>query len=186
MTDIDREEFLLQGWVLLAFESASQRLTVEREIGPAAYAAVGEALFWACVADEGYESLIGARYRDAPSADYNGRLLGGIKWVRNRSTHQRAIVLDQHFGAELDAMRLDLAQLDSRTHLKWRPSDDIPPGRHDAGREVYDKRLSGHPVSEAVEACRSWYYGLVLNEVTNAAGMSTGNLPGLPPPNGRP
>ena len=173
---------MLQGWVLLAFEQACQRLLANKQFGSAAYAAVGEALFWACVCDEGYESLLATRYTEARTADYEGRVLRGVRWVRNRTTHQRAVVLHQHYGAEIDGLVLDSAQLDTRTHLKWRRSEEIPPGKHDGGRDVYDQRLSGQPVEEAVNACRSWFFGRTLNEVSKAAGMAVGELPGLPEP----
>lgn len=190
MTEIRREEHFLQGWALLGFWSASQRLIAHTELGHEAYAAAGEALFWACVCDEGFESLLGDRYANARDQDYEGRVLRGIRWARNRMTHQRAMVLDQHYGAELDSAILDRAVLGTRDHLKWVASDQVPPGRHDAGRDVYDARLGGQPVEQAVEACRSWLLGLALNEMSKAAGLAIGDLPGLPvaehdtPPNG--
>lgn len=155
-----------QTLALRAFERASTRLVAERHDEERAYGAAGEALFWAIVCDEGYESLLDrTKYRRARNADSDGRVMLGIRWARNRMTHQRALVIRKHYGAELDSMILDKAVLDTRDHMLWASAESVPQGSDDFGRDVYVERLQGKPVEESIKACRRWLYGPSLADL---------------------
>lgn len=171
-------------WTMSGFAAACQRLNGLTDVDHLSYAATAEALFWACTVDEGFAELLGETYRTARKSDGAGSVLPGIRWARNRMTHQRALVVDQHYGTELGRWVLGLGVLGKETHIKWASAAEVPAGSNDRGRDVYEDRLSGRPVSQAVESCKQWFFGVTLTELAKASGTAIGDLPGFsqPPP----
>lgn len=162
------DQYLL-GLALAAFEQACDRFTVERHSVEAAYAPAGEALFWIIVCDDGYESILDQTvYRKTRNADVDGGLIVGIRWARNRMTHQRALVFEKHDGTELGTWVLGLGALGTMDHMKWAAADAIPRGRGDFGRDVYENRMQGVAVSETIEACRRWFSSEPLSRLSRA------------------
>lgn len=149
------EEQYRLGLTLQAFVAAEQRFTVEKYNEAAAFAALGEALFWACACDDRCVQLLGRPYKAARRR--NPHLLG-VKWARNRFTHQQLLVMDHVLGAELDRARLNRSRLDSISHFIW-----ADPGiyrarkpAHDVGRQQYVAHMQGRPVSDTMDRLREW------------------------------
>jgi hypothetical protein len=156
----------LQTLALRALSSAFARLEKERHDEEAAYAPVGEALFWASVCDEGYGALLSEwKYKAKRNADSDGELLNGMRWARNRMTHQRALVVEKHYGAEVGFLVVGRGMLGTVDHMKWANSITIPPGTHDQGRNIYEARMAGRPVIPTLEAARRWLYGKPLTQL---------------------
>ncbi|GAA4010689.1 hypothetical protein GCM10022247_36150 [Allokutzneria multivorans] len=141
---------------LRALDAAAQRLALQRHDVEQAYAAVGEVLFWARSRDEGFEKLFPSTYRAARQSDDEGSLLPGIQWARNRIGHQRAVVINKHHGTEVGFWVLGEGVLGTRDHMMWSPVAAIPPGTSPFGRDVYESRLAGRDVMEAVNAACMW------------------------------
>ncbi|SRR6266498_2788808 len=152
------EEYL-QSLALRALSSACRRLDEERLDDERAYAPAGEALFWLNVCDDGYRKLLKSwDYEGKRDANFDGQILNGIRWARNRLTHQRALVVERQFGSEQGTVG----------HMKWARATTTPPGKHDQGREIYEKRMAGNPVMPALDAAKNWLYGEPLTAISSA------------------
>lgn len=157
----------LQNLALAAFEEACDRLSERRHSVETAYAPAAEALFWTSVCDEGYEAMLGETvYRNSRDADTDGSVVLGVRWARDRMTHQRALVVEKNYGSELGSMVVGRAVLGTVDHMKWALAGDIPPGRSKAGQEIYKEKLQGRAVSETIEACRRWFNSETLSRLS--------------------
>ncbi|OXM70795.1 MULTISPECIES: hypothetical protein [Amycolatopsis] len=140
-----------------ALQDALRRLRLERYDVDKAYAPTGETLFWLGSCDEGLQDLLGDRYRAARQGDPEGQLIAGIRWARNRMTHQRAIVIQRNHGSELGTWILGQGRLGTRDEMYWAPADGVPADpRYDRGRDVYEDQLAGQPVIPTAEATVRW------------------------------
>lgn len=163
---------------LLAFSVACDRLDCAFGSEERTYAAAGEVLFWAVACDEGFDSLLEGDYRSARNKDAAGRYLLGMRWARNRMTHQRALLVVHNYGAQLDSAVLDKAVIDTVDHLKWASAADVTQdARYDFGRPEYERLMEGRPISSAIESARSWLISKALNELSHQHGWTVGDLP---------
>lgn len=120
-----------------------------------------EALWWAVSVDEGFAALAGpsGKYRDTRNEDPSGRVLRPLKFARNRSGHQRALV------AAEDALRLPFHfPVTLGVVFRWRPSTALPPvprkyRKQDFAdrQKEYDEILAGRPAHEALESATKWF-----------------------------
>lgn len=160
--------------------AACERLEKAHVDESLAYAAVGEALYWAVVCDDGYRLFLNPDYEAARDADAFGRYLRGVRWARNCMTHQPAIVLERHYGTELNTWILGRGRLGTVDHMKWARANEIHSDpRRDFGREEYADLMQDKPASVTVDAVRSWLLGRPLNELGTRTGFATPNLPRL-------
>jgi hypothetical protein len=172
-SSFDKRQMLLLS--LDGFERAYQRWEDARhgldEAG--SFAPLTECLWWADSIDERLEEIEGSSYRDRRDADPDGRLLIGIRWARNRTGHDQAMVLRYRPGAELGRLTLGLSSLGSVSQLLWRSVDELPPGRgRMRGRAEYRSHLQGRPVHGTITAVRRWF---------DSGARSFGSLTANPP-----
>lgn len=127
-----------------ALEDALERLDAAGEDYARTYAAVGEVLWWAVAVDEPMEDYRPG-YEALRAEDKDGRLLPGLRWARNRVSHQRAILFRQ--------------ESQGPAGLVWVRVEDVPPGRTERGRDIYKEQLAGEPIIDTIGQVRRWFYG---------------------------
>jgi hypothetical protein len=123
-----------------------------------AFIPAGEAVYWACVLDEQLNMLEPHRY--GASAETGRSIIKGVRYARNRYTHQLPMILHETRGMTLPiTMPLRLSE------IRWQPASDLPerPGtnkrdnRDDGGREHYIKHLSDKPVRHTLDQIAGWF-----------------------------
>jgi hypothetical protein len=133
-------------WVLVskALEAAMQRL---EHASPndieAAFAAAGEALWWAVILNEYFVKRPDLPdFKTRRNADPRGKLLLGVDYARNAVGHHVAVVdlleVKEHFPATFG---------DFWGEWCWRPLSSKAGGE---GREIYNKRMVGRPARETL------------------------------------
>jgi hypothetical protein len=119
------------------------------------FAPLGESLWWLVVTDELLEDHIGREsYLAKRDASTEGRLLKGIRYVRNRVGHDHDLYRLVYLvtGANLP---INLPM--SFHEWRWRPSSELPALTekwHRRGEEVYEAEMAGRPAHIAIEAGR--------------------------------
>lgn len=120
--------------------------------------AVGTSAFWACALDEQLRA-VDPEYERRRDEDAGGRLLPGIRLVRNAVTHGAVVAVEQ-----THAVRLATAF----THLAYRPLEDVlrdwigtriqnkEVQRQD---EIYRTQIAGTPVLDTMVAAFDWFVG---------------------------
>lgn len=160
-----------------AFDAAVARYREGRSAGhplDRSFVPLAEALWWAIIADEGFEQQDAwPGYRDDRDDDPAGRVLLGLRFARNSVGHQRAFVVRRvHFQRYVEGpsghwyrtyQRADGGW--SRSYeddLHWRPAEELPavdPGheKHVARlRDEYQASLEARSADETLQACRDW------------------------------
>ncbi|MGW1617767.1 hypothetical protein [Streptomyces sp. NPDC002172] len=111
-----------------------------------------EVIYWSCTLDEQLERRDPV-YRD--SGEYGRSVMKGVRYARNRGTHQLPMLLERREGIQPpitpplrveEIVWLPLAQL---------PQPDRPPGR--GQQENYELHLAGRPVRHTVDAIAAWF-----------------------------
>lgn len=97
------------------------------------FGAVGEALFWASCLDD-----IAGRPRDGVPKS-TAQLLNGLRYARNRTTHDLVQTTTEHPGVVLPA-RLPFRL----AHYRWKDADSIPPPSRGLGRGDADTPREGY------------------------------------------
>jgi hypothetical protein len=126
---------------------------------------LSEALWWAVIADDGFEDLAGigtgyrpnlGDYKTSRSKDPHGQVLNGMRYARDRCGHQRALV-----AAEDDLTLPFTGPIMMGKFFRWRRSDQLPPAdprfRSKQLQPEYDRLLAGRLASESLEAATKWF-----------------------------
>ena len=114
---------------------------------------LSEALAWACSIDETLCKLYGAAYKDARTASPLGSYVEGLRFARNRCTHQLALV------AERDELRLPLCLPATIGFLfRWRPLRELPEAdrNHNNGAGAYENWLVGDTAENTLRHVTEW------------------------------
>jgi hypothetical protein len=111
-----------------------------------------EVIYWACTLDEQLE------HRDTwygQSSDYGRSVLRGVRYARNRATHQLPMLLERRAGFQAPVE----APIRSFEFV-WLPIDRLPePGRPPGNgqRENYELHLAGKPVRNTINSIADWF-----------------------------
>jgi hypothetical protein len=130
-----------------------------------AYASAAETVWWVCAIDEHLCTYGGnsAAYEARRDADTNGRYVAGMRWIRDRHTHQMPITADTDKTSFFGPPGI----LDISQGVIWRPSQQIRIGTHPNAnkkrsrdeRAVYDRLMAGHGTSGALMFGCQWIEG---------------------------
>lgn len=88
-------------------------------------------------------------------ADDDGRVLGGLRYVRNAAGHDRLVVVTHYLTAGL---KIPFTLPARRAHLvmRWRPADEIPAkDRSTENRHAYVQFVEGE-VHDTLDAAERW------------------------------
>lgn len=137
-----------------------------------AFIPLSEALWWSMSIDEGFVALDGDDYRQARDADQDGRILRGIRYARNRTGHQRALILQRNEGLQFP-VQFPLVF----NELVWRSADQLPQGRPDhAGLVAYSRFLQGSPARHSLDQCAAWFVKAQNRLGSALQGLAEGGL----------
>ncbi len=140
---------LALAWAVDAMNAAADRLTLASPSDPdLAFSAVGETLWWVCTVDGALSNRLGrdyrARTRDGIEDTYTPRLFAGLRYARNRFTHDVDVV-DYVGMADRE---------DSVLAWRWKSLPPIGTKRGNHGESEYETLLAGYPVRQVlVHAC---------------------------------
>ncbi|WIB64046.1 hypothetical protein [Curtobacterium sp. MCBD17_040] len=124
--------------------------------------AVGTSAFWACALDEQLRA-VDSEYERRRDDSAGGRLLPGIRLVRNAVTHGAVVAVEQAPRLVLP-MRLPT----TLTHLAYRPLEDVLRDwvgnriqTKDIQRqdEIYRAHIAGTAVLDTMAAAYDWFVG---------------------------
>ena len=113
-------------------------------------------IHWACALDEHHENAIGTPYRQQRDCDPEGQYLAGVRYARNRATHQHPQLLMIAGGATFPwvfpAPLFEIA---------WKPVGELPPPhpKH-PNKELkifYETLLAGQPVRFSLDALTAFF-----------------------------
>ena len=121
-----------------------------------AYISGVEGVWWVCALDEelGGNMKQANDYKSARDADPNGLVVLGLRWLRNRHTHELPLTAafddTAFFGSGRGIIALSKG-------FYWRPSDDIDPQRiHMIRRHAYDVHVAGNSSGKTLVVALRW------------------------------
>lgn len=150
---IDPQALALQGLrdAYKRHEVAQQR----RDLS-AAYVSGVEGVWWVCALDEemGGNARQANGYKNARDADPSGLVVLGLRWLRNRHSHELPLsaAFDDtpFFGSGRGIIALSKG-------FYWRPSDEIDPQRiHMDRRATYDAHVAGGNAGKTLARALRW------------------------------
>ncbi len=122
-----------------------------------AWASAAECVWWICALDEQLHELHKTAYEVARRADSDGKYVDGLRWVRDRHTHQLPIT------SELDRTPFLGGKSGRDFYISpgfiWLPVDQVPDdpkNRRPDLREVYAELIAGTKSSGALYCARRW------------------------------
>ncbi|MBT2207029.1 hypothetical protein [Actinomadura sp. NEAU-AAG7] len=156
-------EFMLVT-ALVGFAAARDRFLAAAGVRDASAAEVfvplTEALWWTVSVDDGFEAKaanLGA-FRQARDTDPDGKVLRGLRWVRDRCGHQRALAAD-YGGGRSYPRAYPFSYLPWT--FRWRPVAELPrphPKFDNPTLEAeYVRHLVGKPAADTVKAASAWF-----------------------------
>jgi hypothetical protein len=137
----------------------------------AVWASAAECVWWICAIDEQLAGMErpavrsaqqrtrgpASEYEQARDADDRGRCIPGLRWVRDRHSHQLPIT------SELDDTPFftpagGAGVLHISAGFIWRPAEDLPDpeDRHPKRREAYSRHVAGMKTSLPLHMGREW------------------------------
>jgi hypothetical protein len=128
--------------------------------------AIGQAAFWACAVDEHMRDHIAKEaYESRRQADPNGRVLPGLRFIRNAVAHGAVVVtrssgLVWPLGSSPSGKYFDWGELvyQSRGVVvdEWIGTRDR--NRHiDEQDRIHDELFGGRPVAEPLHSAIAWF-----------------------------
>jgi hypothetical protein len=161
-------KYMLQ-LALRGFHGSKNRLARAAGMGDveASFHAATEALWWACALDEQFIAR-SRPHRNTPGwyelqreQDYSGRVLRGMRYARNRTTHALPMTI-----SEGDFFMEEFT--DDFRGLAWQPLEALPepPDEHRAAedRSRYGEVLAGRDVEGTLDRAATWF-GSLQNDV---------------------
>ena len=163
---------------LRALSDACERHRVaraERDAGTAHASAV-EAVWWVCALDEQFEggNDLGhaTAYEKARDSDASGAGIRGLRWVRDRHSHQLLLSTDFDDRAFFDSSDGSLFYLSRGFY--WRPAEQLEAQaasyrttrflagkKASQGRAAYDQHISGRTSSGPLHSAQTWLTAVV-------------------------
>lgn len=114
---------------------------------------LSEALAWACSLDEALKKLHGQAYRQARAADRVAPYLMGLRYARNRCTHELALVADRgHLAPPLRP------PITPGLLFRWRPITELPGADdgHNNGENEYRDYLASDTAESTLKHVTDW------------------------------
>lgn len=119
-----------------------------------------EGVWWALALDEALEGHFYRIYQEARAADPGGRMVQGMRWLRNRHAHD--ILVTAAGGAKRPF--LSSAGEEGFIYIspsnRWMPSKDIIGQRRDeqpGARPDYDEHVAGWSLHTSLELALKWF-----------------------------
>lgn len=143
---------------LRGLRDACQRHEVAQECRDlsAAYVSGVEGVWWVSTLDEalGGNTSKANDYKHARDADPNGLVVLGLRWLRNRHSHQLPLTAafddTPFFGSGRGIIALSKG-------FYWRPSDEIDPERIRMDRrDIYDAHVAGNNSGKSLALALRW------------------------------
>ncbi|WP_146086477.1 hypothetical protein [Rathayibacter sp. AY1D1] len=158
-------------WCLRASEDRVRRAARESDAFEVWTAAV-EAVWWLIALDDGLRSICGGRYRAATQAFSEGKVLTGLKWLRNRHAHEVMVTANagpvrDFFGADRRPDEDYVFYLSPTA--RWKNADDIhaPDDKQAWMKPFYAQHVGGRDLDSPILECTAW-----LSDVLEASGLS--------------
>jgi len=150
----------------LALWAIAQKITTIRSVRDSrnehrdVLAAIAEACWWIAALDERLELERGSEYSDARDDDPGGNLIPGIRWARNRHTHDLIATSDGHVRPFF-VQPPDRGVIYISRSYRWQPVESMDltgesARRGATERERYRAALQGQPVLRTLESAHSW------------------------------
>lgn len=155
-------------WAVQALGDARDRLAAGQEIlvpgetwaldARALFSATAESLMWVVMLDDWYRRDHFHAYEQLRPEMHT--LLAGLRWARNRSLHQFAVLTG--FTRRPPAL--------SHIHPGWQHRSVLPPSdvRFDRGNVQYDARVAGRTLLEPLDEVYQWFLDWVEIELRRA------------------
>jgi hypothetical protein len=153
---------------LRGFETAKQRfVTASTQPVPPeeVFVPLVEALWWTVSVDDGFEELAkklnGYRpnlgvYKNARDTDRSGQVLRGLRYIRDRCGHQRALAFEWRGPSVVSTLPMPLAAV-----LCWHQLQELPPPDPKYARPElqaeYQAHLAGRPAVGALQDAAHWF-----------------------------
>ena len=123
-----------------------------------AFASAAETVWWVCAIDEQLDGNGGSRrqvtqYARERDADDNGKVIPGLRWVRDRHTHQLPLTTERDETPFLNSGR---GVIFISPGFIWRPTAAIRTSDRNDGRGVYEQHIAGRKRSGALYAACRW------------------------------
>ncbi|RKS76502.1 hypothetical protein BZB76_1858 [Actinomadura pelletieri DSM 43383] len=134
--------------------------TIRNALAVKVFVPLTEALWWTVTVDDGFEARVAnlGAFRQARNADTDGKTVRGLRWVRNRCGHQRALAAD--YGGGISYPR-SLPKAFPAWTFRWRPVAELPSppsSVNDKALEAeYVQHLAGQPAAETLDAAARWF-----------------------------
>lgn len=158
---------------LLALGLALNRHSAAQDAKDAlgSYASATEAVWWICAVDEQLNEPDGTRpgtsYGRAREASKEGRCISGLRWIRDRNTHQLPFTTGTDDRTFFDPRPGGVVHIASSATAVWRRTDRVrvdstrkPSKRDVAQRQAYDsyvaERYGLAPLEEAQRWLENW------------------------------
>jgi hypothetical protein len=141
---------------MAALDLAIERHTAARDIRDLlqGFSSAGECVWWICTIDEHLTDR-SSDYKSARNADDFGCCIPGLRWIRNRLTHQLPLTVDLDEGTLFGGPGVFYF---NKTFM-WRLAADIPPPRnlkHNGGREIYVEYVEGEESLVPIARAAHW------------------------------
>lgn len=137
------------------------------------WTAAVEGVWWVLALDEELFAHLGQPYADAKSKDPCGKVVRGMKWLRNRHAHE--IMVTGHGGAKKPFFGTPDSIVFISPSNRWKPSEEINAQRDEgfeSHRKRYDASVAGLPLEHSLYQTTIWF-----DRVFSACGF-----PDLQPP----
>lgn len=119
-----------------------------------------EALWWTVSVDEGFEegaSNLGT-FRSTRNSDADGRVLLGLRYVRDRCSHQRALAAEPGGGLSFP---ISFPMKFRPWTFRWRPVTELPPPNPKFNNPKLEAQYTAHLVGESaadsLDAAARWF-----------------------------
>jgi hypothetical protein len=119
-----------------------------------------EGVWWVLALDEELAAQLGQAYTDARSQDPCGKIVAGMRWLRNRHAHE--IIVTGHGGPKRDFFGKpgDGYMLFISPTNRWKTSAQINPLRDQSRqnlRQRYDENVAGLPLTDSLYKTTIWF-----------------------------
>jgi hypothetical protein len=123
-----------------------------------AWTAAVEGVWWVLALDEHLDAHIGMPYREARDQDPYGKVVAGMRWLRNRHAHE--IMVTGRGGAKKSFFGTPGSIVFISPSNRWKLSADINPRRDRSKpelRELYDVTVAGLALEQSLEQATIWF-----------------------------
>lgn len=148
-------------WSRRALGNAWGRCGNSRGDALTAWTAAVEGVWWALALDEQLSETPGKQYEEARKQDDHGKIVGGMRWLRNRHAHE--IFVTGAGGAKKPAFGNPGSVIVISPSNRWMTSAQINPKRERKGpaavelRQEYDEHVAEQGLEQSLYAASIWF-----------------------------